>query len=76
MTKSSYARVMKKKSDKMRLKAKQELLKEYSKLMENEEERKKTFKLIDEANVAVDSKGNVQLIYQNNENKKDLTNLS
>jgi hypothetical protein len=76
MTKSSYARVMKKKSDKMRLKAKQELLKEYPKLMENEEERNKAFKLIDEANVAVDSKGNVQLIYQNNENKKDLINLS
>jgi hypothetical protein len=44
--------------------------------MENDEERKKAFKLIDEANVAVDSKGNVQLVYQNNENKKDLTNLS
>ena len=76
MTKSSYARVMKKKSDKMRLKAKQELLKEYPKLMENEEERRKAFELIDNAGVAVDENGNVQIVYQNMENKNDLINLS
>lgn len=78
MTKSSYARVMKKKSEKLRLKAKRELLKEYPKLMENEEEKRKAFQLIDNAGVAIDEKGNVQLIYQNteeNENKK-LINLS
>lgn len=75
MTKSSYARVMKKKGEKLRLKAKRELLKEYPKLMENEEERRKAFELIDNANVAVDSNGEVQIVYQNMENKK-LINLN
>lgn len=70
MTKSSAARIIKKKSDKLRLKAKQELLRDYPKLMESEEERKKAFELIDNAGVAVDEKGNVQIVYQNNENKK------
>lgn len=70
MTKSSAARVIKKKSEKLRLKAKQELLKEYPKLMENEEERRKAFELIDNAGVAIDERGNVQIVYQNNENKK------
>jgi len=75
MTKSSYARVMKKKGEKLRIKAKRELLKEYPKLMENEEERRKAFELIDNANVAVDSNGEVQIVYQNMENKK-LINLN
>ena len=70
MTKSSAARIIKKKSEKLRLKAKQELLKEYPKLMENEEERRKAFELIDNAGVAIDERGNVQIVYQNNENKK------
>ena len=76
MTKSSYSRVIKKKSEKLRAKAKRELLKEYPKLMENEEERRKAFQLIDNAGVAVDENGNVQIVYQNEENKKDLMNLS
>lgn len=75
MTKSSYARVLKKKSEKLRLKAKQDLLKEYPKLMEDEKERKKAFDLIDNAGVAVDERGNVQIVYQKEENK-DLMNLS
>lgn len=71
MTKSSYARVMKKKSEKLRLKAKQTILKEYPKLMEDDEMRKKTFAAIDNANVAVDSNGQLQIIYEpNNELEK------
>jgi hypothetical protein len=61
---------------KLREKAKRELLRDYPKLMENEEERRKAFELIDNANVAVDSKGNIQIVYQNMENNKDLINLS
>ena len=77
MTKSSYARVMKKKSEKLRLKAKKDLLKEYPKLMEDEAERKKTFELIDNAGIAVDSQGNMQIVYQNeNKENKNLINLS
>ena len=77
MTKSSYARVMKKKSEKLRLKAKKELLKEYPKLMEDEAERKKAFELIDNAGIAVDSQGNMQIVYQNeNKENKNLINLS
>jgi len=76
MTKSSYSRVIKKKSEKLRAKAKRELLKECPKLMENEEERKKAFELIDNAGVAVDENGNVQIVYQKMENKNDLINLS
>ena len=77
MTKSSYARIMKKKGEKLRLKAKKELLKEYPKLMEDETERRKAFELIDNAGIAVDSQGNMQIVYQNEdkENKK-LINLS
>ena len=75
MTKSSYARVMKKKGEKLRLKAKQDLLKEYPKLMEDENERKKAFELIDNAGIAVDDKGQLQIIYQNEKNN-DLKNIS
>ena len=63
MTKSSYGRVMKKKSEKLREKAKRMVLKEYPKLMEDEEMRKKTFAAIDNANVAVDANGELQIIY-------------
>ena len=73
---SSEARRLRRKSMKLREKAKRELLRDYPKLMENEEERRKAFELIDNANVAVDSKGNVQIVYQNMENNKDLINLS
>lgn len=73
---SSEARRLRRKSMKLREKAKRELLRDYPKLMENEEERKKAFELIDNANVAVDSKGNVQIVYQNMENNKDLMNLN
>ena len=73
MTKSSASRLLRKKSEKLRLKAKRELLKEYPKLMEIPEERKKAFALIDNANVAVDSNGNVQIMYDKN---KDLNSLN
>lgn len=73
MTKSSASRLLRKKSEKLRLKAKRELLKEYPKLMESPEERKKAFDLIDNANVAVDSNGNVKIMYDKN---KDLNSLS
>jgi hypothetical protein len=73
---SSEARRLRRKSMKLREKAKRELLRDYPKLMENEEERRKAFELIDNANVAVDSKGNIQIVYQNMENNKDLINLS
>jgi len=73
MTKSSAGRIFRKKSEKLRLKAKRELLKEYPKLMESPEERKKAFALIDNANVAVDSNGNVKIMYDKN---KDLNSLN
>jgi hypothetical protein len=72
MTKSSYARQMRRKSEKLRLKAKQMMLKEYPKLMEDEEMRKKTFAAIANANVAVDSNGQLQIIYEPNNELKNL----
>ena len=72
MTKSSYGRVMKKKSEKLREKAKRMMLKEYPKLMEDEEMRKKTFAAIDNANVAVDANGELQIIYEPNNELKNL----
>jgi hypothetical protein len=72
MTKSSYARQMRRKSEKLRLKAKQMMLKEYPKLMEDEEMRKKTFAAIDNANVAVDSNGQLQIVYEPNNELKNL----
>ena len=72
MTKSSYGRVMKKKSEKLREKAKRMVLKEYPKLMEDEEMRKKTFAAIDNANVAVDATGELQIIYEPNNDLKNL----
>ena len=72
MTKSSYARVMNKKSEKLREKAKRMMLKDYPKLMENEEMRKKTFAAIDNANIAVDSNGEMKIIYEPN---NELNNL-
>lgn len=72
MTKSSYGRVMKKKSEKLREKAKRMVLKEYPKLMEDEEMRKKTFAAIDNANVAVDANGELQIIYEPNNELENL----
>lgn len=71
---SSYARQMRKKSEKLRLKAKKEMLRDYPKLMEDPEQRKKIFEMIDNANVGVDKFGNIQIFYENQENK-DLINL-
>ena len=72
MTKSSYSRVMKKKSEKLREKAKRMVLKDYPKLMEDEEMRKKTFAAIDNANVAVDANGELQIIYEPNNELENL----
>lgn len=73
MTKSSAGRIFRKKSEKLRAKAKRELLRDYPKLFENPDDKKKAFDLIDNANVAVDEKGNVKLLYDKN---KDLNSLS
>jgi hypothetical protein len=70
MTKSSASRLYKKKSEKLREKAKRMMLKDYPKLMEDLEMRKKTFEAIDNANVAVDSNGELHLMYENNNELK------
>ncbi len=70
MTKSSASRLYKKKSEKLRAKAKRMMLKDYPKLMEDPEMRKKTFEAIDNANVAVDSNGELHLMYENNNELK------
>lgn len=70
MTKSSASRLYKKKSEKLREKAKRMMLKDYPKLMEDPEMRKKTFEAIDNANVAVDSNGELHLMYENNNELK------
>jgi signal transduction protein with GAF and PtsI domain len=74
MTKSSASRLYKKKSEKLREKAKRMMLKDYPKLMEDPEQRKKIFEMIDNAEVALDAMGNVQIFYDNQENK-NLINL-
>jgi hypothetical protein len=63
---------MKKKSEKLREKAKRMMLKDYPKLMEDLEMRKKTFEAIDNANVAVDSNGEMKILYEQN---NDLNSL-
>jgi len=70
MTKSSASRLYRKKSEKLREKAKRMMLKDYPKLMEDPEMRKKTFEAIDNANVAVDSNGELHLMYENNNELK------
>ena len=72
MTKSSAARLLRRKNERLRLKAKKMILKQYPKLMEDEEMRKKTFDAVDNANVAVDSNGEMQIIYEPN---NELNNL-
>ena len=71
---SSYARQMRRKSEKLRLKAKREMLRDYPKLMEDPEQKRKIFEMIDNAEVALDARGNVQIFYDKQENK-DLINL-
>jgi signal transduction protein with GAF and PtsI domain len=73
MTKSSYARQMRRKSEKLRQKAKLEMLRDYPKLMADPEQKKKIFEMIDNANVAVDSTGKIQIMYDKN---NDLKNIS
>jgi uncharacterized membrane protein len=73
MTKSSYARQMRRKSEKLRQKAKLEMLRDYPKLMSDPEQKKKIFEMIDNANVAVDSQGKIQIMYDKN---NDLKNIS
>jgi len=73
MTKSSYARQMRRKSEKLRQKAKLEMLRDYPKLMADPEQKKKIFEMIDNANVAVDSQGRIQIMYDKN---NDLKNIS
>ena len=68
----SQARIMRKKSEKYRKKAKLEMLKKYPKLMADPETRRKTFEAIDNANIAIDSQGNMQIIYEQNNELKNL----
>ena len=70
MTKSSASRLYRKKSEKLRANAKRMMLKDYPKLMEDPEMRRKTFEAIDNANVAVDSNGELHLMYENNNELK------
>ena len=70
MSRSSAARIYRKKSEKLREKAKKIMLKDYPKLMADPEMRKKTFEAIDNANIAVDSSGELHLMYENNNELK------
>ena len=45
----------------------------YPKLMEDLEMRRKTFEAVDNANIAVDNKGKIQIMYE--QNNDDLKNL-
>ncbi len=70
----SEARIQRIKDKKLREKAKLMVLKEYPKLRNDEEMRKKTFDAIDRANVAVDDKGKIQILFEQDNN--DLTKLN
>lgn len=70
----SEARIQRIKDKKLREKAKLMVLKEYPKLRSDEEMRKKTFDAIDRANVAVDNKGKLQILYEQDNN--DLSKLN
>ena len=70
----SEARIQRLKDKKLREKAKLMVLKEYPKLKEDAELRKKTFEAIDRANVAVDDKGKIQILFEQDNN--DLTKLN
>ena len=69
----SQARIERLKNKKLRKKAKEMMLKQYPKLMADPETRRKTFEAIDNANVAVDSNGKVQILYEQDNN--NLNNL-
>ena len=73
MTKSSYNRMMRKKSEKLRQKAKLEMLRDYPQLMEDPEQKKKVFEMIDNAEVAVDSQGKIQIMYDKNNELKNIS---
>ena len=70
----SEARIQRLKNKKLREKAKLMVLKEYPKLREDAELRKKTFDAIDRANIAVDSNGKLQILYEQDNN--DLNKLN
>ena len=70
---SSEARRLRRKNAKLRDKAKLMILKEYPKLMEDPEMRRKTFEAVDNANIAVDNKGKIQIMYE--QNNADLKHL-
>ncbi len=70
----SEARIQRLKNKKLREKAKLMVLKEYPKLREDAELRKKTFEAIDNANIAVDSNGKLQILFEQDNN--DLTKLN
>ena len=70
----SEARIQRLKNKKLREKAKLMVLKEYPKLREDAELRKKTFEAIDNANIAVDSSGKLQILYEQDNN--DLNKLN
>lgn len=66
----SEARIQRLKDKKLREKAKLMVLKEYSKLKEDSELRKRTFEAIDNANIVVVD-GKMKIIYEN-----DMDNLN
>jgi len=70
----SEARIQRLKDKKLREKAKLMMLKEYPKLKEDAELKRKTFEAIDRANVAVDDKGKIQILFEQDNN--DLTKLN
>jgi hypothetical protein len=70
----SEARIKRLKNKKLREKAKLMVLKEYPKLREDAELRKKTFDAIDRANIAVDDKGKIQILFEQDNN--DLSKLN
>ena len=70
----SEARIQRLKDKKLREKAKLMMLKEYPKLKEDAELKRKTFEAIDNANVAVDDKGKIQILFEQDNN--DLTKLN
>ena len=70
----SEARIQRLKDKKLREKAKLMMLKEYPKLREDAELKKKTFEAIDKANVAVDDKGKIQILFEQDNN--DLNKLN
>jgi hypothetical protein len=65
--------MMRKKSEKLRQKAKLEMLRDYPQLMEDPEQKKKAFEMIDNAEVAVDSQGKIQIMYDKNNELKNIS---